>query len=88
MAVEDKALLAEIEMLLGRVISMGRAVGVKVLISTQRPRVDDLPVGVWNLVSPAPGPADAHRGPRLPCGYHYRRDWAEPDCTTRQHQSA
>lgn len=41
----------QLDNMLGRVIRMGRAIGVHVLISTQRPSVDDLPAGVRNLMS-------------------------------------
>lgn len=50
-AAADRATRDRLDSLLGRVIRMGRAVGVSVLISTQRPSVDDVPAGVRNLVS-------------------------------------
>jgi hypothetical protein len=36
---------------LGRIVRMGRAVSVHVLVSTQRPTTDDLPAGTRNLLS-------------------------------------
>ena len=36
---------------LGRIVRMGRAVAVHVLVSTQRPTTDDLPAGTRNLLS-------------------------------------
>lgn len=50
-AAADKATRERLDNLLGRIVRMGRAVGVAVLISTQRPTVDDVPAGVRNLVS-------------------------------------
>lgn len=40
-----------LDTLLGRIVRMGRAVGVHVIISTQRPTADDLPAGTRNLLS-------------------------------------
>ncbi len=50
-AAADRATRDRLDSLLGRCVRMGRAVGVTVLISTQRPSTDDLPSGVRNLVS-------------------------------------
>lgn len=50
-AAADKATRDRLDNLLGRCVRMGRSVGVSVLVSTQRPSVDDLPAGVRNLVS-------------------------------------
>lgn len=41
----------QLDAVLGRIVRMGRAVGVHVAVSTQRPTVDDLPAGVRNLLS-------------------------------------
>lgn len=40
-----------LDVTLGRIVRMGRAVGVHVLVSTQRPTTDDLPSGTRNLLS-------------------------------------
>ena len=40
-----------IDVLLGRIVRMGRAVGAHVVVATQRPSVDDVPSGVRNLLS-------------------------------------
>jgi len=50
-AAASKAEREQLDSTLGRIVRMGRAVGVSVLISTQRPSVDDLPSGVRNLIS-------------------------------------
>lgn len=50
-AAADKGTRECIDAVLGRIVRMGRAVGVTVLVSTQRPSVDDLPSGVRNLIS-------------------------------------
>ncbi|MGI8680920.1 MAG: hypothetical protein ACR2JO_02055 [Mycobacteriales bacterium] len=50
-AAADRRTMAELDTLRGRIIRMGRAVGVHVLISTQRPSTDDVPSGVRNLVT-------------------------------------
>jgi len=50
-AAAGKADREQLDNTLGRIVRMGRAVGVSVLISTQRPSVDDLPSGVRNLIS-------------------------------------
>ena len=50
-AAADKRTGAQIDVTLGRIIRTGRAVGVHVLISTQRPSVEDVPSGVRNLVT-------------------------------------
>lgn len=47
----DKATAERIDVALGRIIRMGRAVSVKVLVSTQRPSVADVPSGVRNLIT-------------------------------------
>ncbi|HEX7463065.1 MAG TPA: AAA family ATPase [Dermatophilaceae bacterium] len=47
----DKAVKDELDVLLGRIVRMGRAIGVVVVVSTQRPSVDDLPSGVRNLIN-------------------------------------
>jgi hypothetical protein len=47
----DKAVKEELDVLLGRIVRMGRAIGVVVVVSTQRPSVDDLPSGVRNLIN-------------------------------------
>lgn len=49
-AAADKGTRDRLDNLLGRVVRMGRAVGVSVLVSTQRPSVDDLPSGTRNLI--------------------------------------
>jgi hypothetical protein len=41
----------ELDAILGRIVRMGRAVGVHVIVATQRPTADDLPPGVRNLLS-------------------------------------
>lgn len=41
----------QLDNILGRIVRMCRAVGVVVLISTQRPTVEDLPSGIRNLLS-------------------------------------
>lgn len=41
----------ELDVLLGRIIRMGRAVAVHLVFSTQRPSVEDIPSGVRNLVT-------------------------------------
>lgn len=40
-----------LDVTLGRIVRMGRAVGVVVVVSTQRPTREDLPTGVRNLMS-------------------------------------
>jgi DNA segregation ATPase FtsK/SpoIIIE-like protein len=49
-AAGDKEQRAELDNLLGRIVRMGRAVKFHILISTQRPSVDDVPSGVRNLL--------------------------------------
>lgn len=41
----------QLDATLGRIVRMGRAVSVHVLVSTQRPTTDDLPAGTRNLLS-------------------------------------
>lgn len=41
----------QLDRTLGRIVRMGRAVSVHVLVSTQRPTTDDLPAGTRNLLS-------------------------------------
>jgi hypothetical protein len=50
-AAASKTTRARIDVALGRIVRMGRAVGVHVLVSTQRPTVDDVPSGVRNLIT-------------------------------------
>lgn len=50
-AAASKADRESLDAILGRIVRMGRAVGVHVVVSTQRPTVDDLPSGVRNLIS-------------------------------------
>ncbi len=50
-AAAGKRTTEQIDNLAGRIIRMGRAVGVHVLISTQRPSVEDVPSGVRNLIT-------------------------------------
>jgi hypothetical protein len=50
-AAADKKAGERIDTLLGRVVRMGRAVGVHVIVVTQRPTVEDVPSGVRNLLS-------------------------------------
>lgn len=47
----DKATGEVLDVALGRIIRMGRAVAVKVVVSTQRPSVADVPAGVRNLIT-------------------------------------
>ncbi len=47
----DPAQLQQLDKRLGQIIRLGRAVFVKLLISTQRPTVTDVPSGVRNLVA-------------------------------------
>jgi hypothetical protein len=50
-AAADKAQREELDNILGRITRMGRAIGVCILVSTQRPSVDDLPSSVRNLIT-------------------------------------
>ena len=47
----SKEVRADIDGVLGQIIRMARAIGFHILISTQRPSVDDIPSGQRNLVN-------------------------------------